>query len=405
MKMAVDDDGDVLPDRDAAKGFYAKYEPKEVLGRGGCSVVRRCIEKETGQQFAAKIIDLSDSSTDGVYEATMREVEVLRLVAGHPFIIELHDVFESSTFIFLVFELCEHGELFDHLTTVVTLSEKKTKVIMRQLLEALAHVHGKGIVHRDLKPENILLDDNYNIKLTDFGFAKVLTPSETLTDVCGTPGYLAPEVLRVAMFEGSPGYWCAVDLWACGVIMYTLLVGCPPFWHRKQMVMIRNIMEGKYSFQSPEWDDITDTPKDLISKLLVVEPSKRITVQEALAHDFFQILPSRSQIIGVTLVEKQYKGRPFNAKKMFQFGIMCVRAVIRIQRLRFTPEPVSLAVTRVDPYRIKALRKVIDNCAFRVYGHWVKKGEGQDRAALFQNYPKLDFPRSPMEAPLIVGQS
>ncbi|XP_069991347.1 phosphorylase b kinase gamma catalytic chain, skeletal muscle/heart isoform isoform X4 [Penaeus vannamei] len=391
MKMAVDDDGDVLPDRDAAKGFYAKYEPKEVLGRGGCSVVRRCIEKETGQQFAAKIIDLSDSSTDGVYEATMREVEVLRLVAGHPFIIELHDVFESSTFIFLVFELCEHGELFDHLTTVVTLSEKKTKVIMRQLLEALAHVHGKGIVHRDLKPENILLDDNYNIKLTDFGFAKVLTPSETLTDVCGTPGYLAPEVLRVAMFEGSPGYWCAVDLWACGVIMYTLLVGCPPFWHRKQMVMIRNIMEGKYSFQSPEWDDITDTPKDLISKLLVVEPSKRITVQEALAHDFFQIL--------------QYKGRPFNAKKMFQFGIMCVRAVIRIQRLRFTPEPVSLAVTRVDPYRIKALRKVIDNCAFRVYGHWVKKGEGQDRAALFQNYPKLDFPRSPMEAPLIVGQS
>ncbi|XP_069991340.1 phosphorylase b kinase gamma catalytic chain, skeletal muscle/heart isoform isoform X1 [Penaeus vannamei] len=405
MKMAVDDDGDVLPDRDAAKGFYAKYEPKEVLGRGGCSVVRRCIEKETGQQFAAKIIDLSDSSTDGVYEATMREVEVLRLVAGHPFIIELHDVFESSTFIFLVFELCEHGELFDHLTTVVTLSEKKTKVIMRQLLEALAHVHGKGIVHRDLKPENILLDDNYNIKLTDFGFAKVLTPSETLTELCGTPGYLAPELLRCNMIEGSPGYGHPVDLWACGVIMYTLLVGCPPFWHRKQMVMIRNIMEGKYSFQSPEWDDITDTPKDLISKLLVVEPSKRITVQEALAHDFFQILPSRSQIIGVTLVEKQYKGRPFNAKKMFQFGIMCVRAVIRIQRLRFTPEPVSLAVTRVDPYRIKALRKVIDNCAFRVYGHWVKKGEGQDRAALFQNYPKLDFPRSPMEAPLIVGQS
>ncbi|XP_037785837.1 phosphorylase b kinase gamma catalytic chain, skeletal muscle/heart isoform-like [Penaeus monodon] len=405
MKMAVDDDGDVLPDRDAAKGFYAKYEPKEVLGRGGCSVVRRCIEKETGQQFAAKIIDLSDSSTDEVYEATMREVEVLRLVAGHPYIIELHDVFESSTFIFLVFELCEHGELFDHLTTVVTLSEKKTKVIMRQLLEALAHVHGKGIVHRDLKPENILLDDNYNIKLTDFGFAKVLAPSETLTELCGTPGYLAPELLRCNMIEGSPGYGHPVDLWACGVIMYTLLVGCPPFWHRKQMVMIRNIMEGKYSFQSPEWDDITDAPKDLISKLLVVEPSKRITVQEALAHDFFQILPSRSQIIGVTLVEKQYKGRPFNAKKMFQFGIMCVRAVIRIQRLRFTPEPVSLAVTRVDPYRIKALRKVIDNCAFRVYGHWVKKGEGQDRAALFQNYPKLDFPRSPMEAPLIVGQS
>lgn len=157
------------------------------------------------------------------------------------------------------------------------------------------------------------------------------------------------------------------------------------------MVMLRNIMEGKYSFQSPEWEDITDAPKDLISKLLVLDPARRITVQEALTHDFFQIL--------------QYKGRPFNAKKMFQFGIMCVRAVIRIQRLRFTPEPVSLAITRVDPYRIKALRKVIDNCAFRVYGHWVKKGEGQDRAALFQNCPKLDFPRTPMDVPLIIGKA
>ncbi|XP_071547467.1 phosphorylase b kinase gamma catalytic chain, skeletal muscle/heart isoform isoform X3 [Panulirus ornatus] len=387
--MAVDEDGDVLPDRDAAKGFYAKYEPKEVLGRGGCSVVRRCIEKETGQQYAAKIIDLSDSSEHGVYEATIREIEVLRTVAGHPYIIELHDVFESSTFIFLVFELCEHGELFDHLTTVVTLSEKKTKLIMRQLFEALAHVHGKGIVHRDLKPENILLDDNFNIKLTDFGFAKVLKPGETLTELCGTPGYLAPELLRCNMMEEAAGYAHQIDLWACGVIMYTLLVGCPPFWHRKQMVMLRNIMEGKYSFQSPEWEDITDAPKDLISKLLVVDPAKRITVQEALSHDFFQIL--------------HYQGRPFNAKKMFQFGVLCVRAVIRIQRLRFTPEPVSLAVTRVDPYRIKALRKVIDNCAFRVYGHWVKKGEGQDRAALFQNCPKLDFPRSPMDAPLILS--
>ncbi|KAK4304069.1 hypothetical protein Pmani_023966 [Petrolisthes manimaculis] len=293
--MAKDDESDVLPDRDAAKGFYAKYEPKEVLGRGGCSVVRRCIEKETGQEYAAKIIDLSDSSDEGVYEATKREIEVLRMVAGHSYIIELHDVFESSTFMFLVFELCMHGELFDHLTTVVTLSEKKTKLIMRQLFEALAHVHGKGIVHRDLKPENILLDDDYNVKLTDFGFAKVLLPGESLTDVCGTPGYLAPEVLQFAMYEDIPGYTHAVDLWACGVIMYTLLVGCPPFWHRKQMVMLRNIMEGKYSFLSPEWDDITDTPKDLISKLLVVDPTKRITVQEALTHDFFQIMDGYSQ--------------------------------------------------------------------------------------------------------------
>nr|CAD7442469.1 unnamed protein product [Timema bartmani] len=276
--------------------------------RGISSTVRRCIEKETGTEFAAKIIDLSNDSYEGVsegktmLEATLEEINILRMVTGHPYIIELHDVFQSNTFIFLVFEL----------------------YIMRQLFEALQYVHMHNIVHRDLKPENILLDDNFNIKLTDFGFAKVLQPNEKLFDLCGTPGYLAPEVLRCNMFEGEEGYGPQIDLWACGVIMFTLLVGCPPFWHRKQMVMLRNIMEGNYSFTSPEWADITESSKDLIRKLLTVDPYKRITIEEALSHQFFQVL-------------------------------------------------------------------VIDACAFRVYGHWVKKGEGQNRAALFENMPKTEL--------------
>ncbi|XP_034237592.1 phosphorylase b kinase gamma catalytic chain, skeletal muscle/heart isoform isoform X5 [Thrips palmi] len=383
QRMAKDEVDDLLPDKDAAKEFYARYEPKEILGRGISSTVRRCIEKETGIEFAAKIIDLSNDSHDGggdgktMLEATIEEVKILRLVAGHPYIIEMHDVFESSTFIFLVFELCKNGELFDYLTTVVTLSEKKTRYIMRQLFEALKYVHSKNIVHRDLKPENILLDDNLNIKLTDFGFARVLQPGMKLTDLCGTPGYLAPEVLKTNMFEDAEGYEREVDLWACGVIMYTLLVGCPPFWHRKQMVMLRNIMEGKYSFTSPEWADISEPPKDLIRKLLVVDPKKRISIDEALEHPFFHVMA--------------LKASAFNARKKFQFVILVVRAAIRIKRLRFTPEPLSIGVARVDPYRIKILRKVIDGCAFRVYGHWVKKGEGQNRAALFENTPKTEL--------------
>ncbi|KAG8238866.1 hypothetical protein J437_LFUL017668 [Ladona fulva] len=214
--MAKDDGDDHLPDKDAAKEFYAKYEPKEILGRGISSTVRRCIEKETGNEYAAKIIDLSNDPNDAegksMLEATIQEVNILRMVAGHPYIIELHDVFESSTFIFLVFELCRNGELFDYLTTVVTLSEKKTRYIMRQVFEALQHVHNMGIVHRDLKPENILLDDNLNVKLTDFGFARVVKPGEKLYDLCGTPGYLAPEVLQANMFEDAEGYSREVDV-------------------------------------------------------------------------------------------------------------------------------------------------------------------------------------------------
>ncbi|XP_014611184.1 PREDICTED: phosphorylase b kinase gamma catalytic chain, skeletal muscle/heart isoform isoform X2 [Polistes canadensis] len=377
--MAKDEGDDLLPDKDAAKGFYAKYEPKEILGRGISSTVRRCIEKETGIEYAAKIIDISNESPEGhtMKDATLQEVQILRKVAGHPYIIELHDVFESSTFIFLIFELCKNGELFDYLTSVVTLSEKKTRYIMRQVFEGVLHVHNQGIVHRDLKPENILLDDNLNVKITDFGFARMLKPGDILSDLCGTPGYLAPEVLKCNMFENAEGYGFEVDVWACGVIMFTLLVGCPPFWHRKQMVMLRNIMEGKYSFTSPEWADITEAPKDLIKKLLVVDPKKRISIKEALEHSFFHTV--------------ELKAKSFNARRRFQLAILCVRAVIRIKRLHTTPEPLSTQVACTDPYRIKILRKIIDGCAFRVYGHWVKKGEGQNRAALFENAPKTEL--------------
>ncbi|XP_046802410.1 phosphorylase b kinase gamma catalytic chain, skeletal muscle/heart isoform [Lucilia cuprina] len=232
-------------------------------------------------------------------EATRQEISILRQVMGHPYIIDLQDVFESDAFVFLVFELCPKGELFDYLTSVVTLSEKKTRTIMRQIFEGVEYIHSKNIVHRDLKPENILLDENHNVKITDFGFARQLKEGEKLTDLCGTPGYLAPETLKCNMFEGSPGYGQEVDIWACGVIMFTLLVGCPPFWHRKQMVMLRNIMEGKYSFTSPEWADISEDPKDLIRKCLVVDPSQRITVQEVLHHPFFNQMLFEQNIDGL----------------------------------------------------------------------------------------------------------
>ncbi|XP_026848375.1 phosphorylase b kinase gamma catalytic chain, skeletal muscle/heart isoform isoform X2 [Drosophila persimilis] len=533
--MAKDEEDDLLPDKDAAKGFYAKYEPKEILGRGISSTVRRCIEKETGKEFAAKIIDLGATTESGetnpyhMLEATRQEISILRQVMGHPYIIDLQDVFESDAFVFLVFELCPKGELFDYLTSVVTLSEKKTRTIMRQIFEGVEYIHAKSIVHRDLKPENILLDENHNVKITDFGFARQLQEGEKLTDLCGTPGYLAPETLKCNMFEGSPGYSQEVDIWACGVIMFTLLVGCPPFWHRKQMVMLRNIMEGKYSFTSPEWADISEDPKDLIRKCLVVDPAQRITVTEVLRHPFFNQMvlmgdltmarppPTSAYALGryqnsaasasassasaafrydrinsngggsgsggggggpnpcgssylyysapqssyssnrlrdvlpppdlddpssscasascyKTLTATVYyqqqpqlqqqqqqqqhtaraiagnnyesaaqqqhllhaqvqlrKQSRFNARKKFQFAIIVIRAVIRIRRLRFTAEPLHVEEAIRDPYRVKVLRKVIDGCAFRVYGHWVKKGEGQNRAALFENTPRTEL--------------
>ncbi|XP_071987687.1 phosphorylase b kinase gamma catalytic chain, liver/testis isoform [Engystomops pustulosus] len=371
---------DELPDWAGAKEFYQKYDPKEIIGRGVSSTVRRCIHRETGRQYAVKIIEvtperMSPEQLQEVRLSTAKEMEILHQVSQHPFIITLIDSYESSTFIFLVFDLMKRGELFDYLTEKVTLSEKETRCIMRSLLEAVSYLHANNIVHRDLKPENILMDDCLNIKLSDFGFSCVLKPQEKLRELCGTPGYLAPEILKCSMDETHPGYGKEVDLWACGVIMFTLLAGSPPFWHRRQMLMLRMIMDGRYQFSSPEWDDRSATVKDLISRLLEVSPEKRLTADQALQQPFFQ---SHQREGGPCVT-------PYHRFRIAAWtALACVRILVRWRRAR----PVTRELLIRDPYGVKGIRRLIDACAFRIYGHWVKKGERQNRAALFQNQPK-----------------
>ena len=292
-------DHDNLPDREVALEFYIKHEPFEVLGRGLSSVVRRCLHRESGKAYAVKIIDVSQDQdvvdTEGLSELHQihREISILRAVHHHPYIVDFIETFETPTHLFLVFELCRRGELYEYLDQNIRLSEKRVRCYMKQILEAVYHCHNLGFIHRDLKPENILLSDDLNtIKLTDFGLARPLHKNEKLYQVCGTPGYLAPEILRSGMYElGHPlctGYSFEVDAWACGIIMYTLLIGRPPFWHRNQLKMIRQICDSPHSFSGPEWVEITDETKNLINGLLEKDPAHRLGIAEALNHEVFQ---------------------------------------------------------------------------------------------------------------------
>jgi len=375
---------------DDALDFYAKYETQEVLGTGNGSTVRRCISKTpASDEFAVKILDLSTLTTyeeaRELLESTSKEAECLRLCDGHPNVCRLEEAFFSDSYIFLVLELCNGGELFDYLNSVVTMSEKQSRQVMRQILSALEFIHDRGIVHRDLKPENVLLQRSattsnspLTVKVSDFGFShRLISPSERLRDSCGTPSYMAPEMLSAEMDDAAPGYGREVDLWAAGVILFFMLSGAPPFWHRRRLMMIRWIREGKYSFSAPEWMDVSDLAKDLISKLLTVDPKGRLTATQALSHPF---------------LDAAGKTKPTGNRRRFVAAAHAIRFVYRLRTALRNNNFISSGQATQAPYQQKVLRQQIDAAAFKVYGHWVKKEEQQNRMTLFQNDEKRNLP-------------
>uniref|UniRef100_A0A8C1W1F0 calcium/calmodulin-dependent protein kinase n=1 Tax=Cyprinus carpio TaxID=7962 RepID=A0A8C1W1F0_CYPCA len=245
--------------------FTDEYQLYEELGKGAFSVVRRCMKISTGQEYAAKIINTKKLSARD-HQKLEREARICRLLK-HPNIVRLHESISEEGCVLvtnphpLVFA-CSH--------------------CIQQILEAVLHCHQMGVVHRDLKPENLLLASKLKgaaVKLADFGLAiEVQGDQQAWFGFAGTPGYLSPEVLRKEPY-GKP-----VDMWACGVILYILLVGYPPFWDEDQHRLYQQIKAGAYDFPSPEWDTVTPEAKDLINKMLTINPAKRITAAEALKH-------------------------------------------------------------------------------------------------------------------------
>ncbi|XP_045213945.1 calcium/calmodulin-dependent protein kinase type II delta chain-like isoform X10 [Mercenaria mercenaria] len=260
--------------------FNDIYELKEELGKGAFSIVRRCVQKSTGLEFAAKIINTKKLSARD-HQKLEREARICRLLK-HPNIVRLHDSIQDDGFHYLVFDLVTGGELFEDIVAREFYSEADASHCMQQILESVNYCHMHGIVHRDLKPENLLLASKAKgaaVKLADFGLAiEVQGDQQAWFGFAGTPGYLSPEVLRKDPY-GKP-----VDVWACGVILYILLVGYPPFWDEDQHRLYAQIKVGAYDYPSPEWDTVTPEAKNLINSMLTVNPSKRITAQEALKH-------------------------------------------------------------------------------------------------------------------------
>uniref|UniRef100_A0A672NFU5 calcium/calmodulin-dependent protein kinase n=1 Tax=Sinocyclocheilus grahami TaxID=75366 RepID=A0A672NFU5_SINGR len=248
--------------------------------RGAFSIVRRCVKKSTSQEYAAKIINTKKLSARD-HQKLEREARICRLLK-HSNIVRLHDSIAEEGFHYLVFDLVTGGELFEDIVAREYYSEADASHCINQILESVSHIHQHDIVHRDLKPENLLLASKMKgaaVKLADFGLAiEVQGDQQAWFGFAGTPGYLSPEVLRKDPY-GKP-----VDIWACGVILYILLVGYPPFWDEDQHKLYQQIKAGAYDFPSPEWDTVTAEAKNLINQMLTINPAKRITADQALKH-------------------------------------------------------------------------------------------------------------------------
>uniref|UniRef100_A0A674PPX4 calcium/calmodulin-dependent protein kinase n=1 Tax=Takifugu rubripes TaxID=31033 RepID=A0A674PPX4_TAKRU len=303
--------------------FTDEYQLYEELGKGAFSVVRRCVKKATGQEYAAKIINTKKLSARD-HQKLEREARICRLLK-HPNIVRLHDSISEEGFHYLVFDLVTGGELFEDIVAREYYSESDASHCINQILESICHIHQHDIVHRDLKPENLLLASKMKgaaVKLADFGLAiEVQGEQQAWFGFAGTPGYLSPEVLRKDPY-GRP-----VDIWACGVILYILLVGYPPFWDEDQHKLYQQIKAGAYDFPSPEWDTVTPEAKNLINQMLTINPAKRITADQALKHPW---VCQRSTVASMMHRQETVEClRKFNARRKLKGAILTTMLVSR----------------------------------------------------------------------------
>ncbi|CAL8335802.1 unnamed protein product [Merluccius merluccius] len=255
------------------------FDFKGKMGSGSFSEVFMVREKKTGNLYALKCLKkkfLANSNLEN-------EVTVLRKIK-HENVVGLEDFYESRTHYYLVMELVSGGELFDRILDRGMYTEKDASVVVRQVLNAVSYLHNNSIVHRDLKPENLLyynMDVNAKIMISDFGLSKMSEHGVMFT-ACGTPGYVAPEVLA------QKPYSKAVDCWSIGVITYILLCGYPPFFDDNETNLHSKIIKAEYNFHKPFWDDISESAKDFIRNMMEKNPKNRFTTEQALSHPWIR---------------------------------------------------------------------------------------------------------------------
>ncbi|KAK9087344.1 hypothetical protein Syun_029738 [Stephania yunnanensis] len=260
-----------------SEGLKLEYQLFEEIGRGRFGTVFRCFSSVSGQFFACKSIDkhlLSDSIDR---ECLDKEAKIMQLVSGHTNVVQIFDVFEDENYHDMVMELCESSGLFDRVSKRL-FSESEAAGVMSPLMEAIAHCHSRGVAHRDVKPDNILFDSRNRLKLADFGSAEYFREGRSMRGIVGTPYYVAPEVLAGREYNEK------IDVWSCGVILYIMLAGIPPFYGESATEIFEAVMRGNLRFPTRLFHSASPSAKDLLRKMLCKDVSRRLSAEQVLRH-------------------------------------------------------------------------------------------------------------------------
>ena len=345
-----------------------RFKIQEHLGTGGYSSVYCASDIKTGERVAVKFVKKAGLE-DNIKNGFFREVKVMKRL-DHPNIVTFRAFFDEKEHYVLVTELVKGGELFDQIVRKRSYKESEARDVVKTVADAICYMHERGIVHRDLKPENILIDDvtkTQSIKIADMGFATVV-PKKLLDTPCGSPSYVAPEVLK------GRAYGEQVDCWSLGVVTFVLLCGYGPFQDRHPKNQYSKIQQGLYYFDSPYWDNVSNAAKDFIRRLLVVDPSQRMTAAEMLEHEWVtktlghddlsnakermaELEAEKRRIRFKGLLEKRGRFNKDWKQRMFTLT----------EEYLLYADPKTKEVKRKIPLReIKKAKKLDDECMFEV---------------------------------------
>ncbi|KAK7042202.1 calcium calmodulin dependent protein [Favolaschia claudopus] len=348
-----------------------QYRTGKTLGSGTYAIVKEAIHIKTGKYYACKVIN--KKLMEGREHMVRNEIAVLkRISSGNRNIVTLHDYFETSHNLYLCFDLCTGGELFDRICAKGNYYEADAAALVRTIITAVQYIHAAGIVHRDLKPENLLFltsAEDAEIMIADFGLSRIMEEEKLsmLTEICGTPGYMAPEIFL------KTGHSKPVDIWAMGVVTYFLLAGYTPFDRDTPKAEMEAIIAGDYKFEPEEyWANVSEPARDFVKSCLTIDPAQRLTASGCLEHRWLaastpHFVPDPSSASGAPTDLLPHVKKAFNAKQAWKKAANSIKALHRMTALAGAGHPLGREAAElsenVRQYKAESEQEVMEDAS------------------------------------------